>query len=143
MRFEHDHYSRLWSVASRRGRSGFARVWKVKQVKDSSRFKQLVRCCDRRALTFEMALLEVNMIFALEALRFLVEKELLLFNQIVPVGMRSLSMAAKRKAIFAFETFKLSKKKIKKKKKSLHLSSGDWLFCDHHESFKSRFNKYI
>mgnify|MGYP002260080803 CR=1 FL=1 len=25
MRFEHDHYSRLWSVASRRGRSGFAR----------------------------------------------------------------------------------------------------------------------
>ena len=60
MRFEHDHYSRLWSVASRRGRSGFARVWKVKQVKDSSRFKQHVRCCDRRALTFEMALLEVN-----------------------------------------------------------------------------------
>jgi len=90
-----------------------------------------------------MALLEVNMIFALEALRFLTEKELLLFNQIVPVGMRSLSMAAKRKAIFTFETFKLSKKKIKKKKKSLHLSSGDWLFCDYHESFKSRFNKYI
>ena len=105
MRFEHDHYSRLWSVASRRGRSGFARVWKVKQVKDSSRFKQHVRCCDRRALTFEIAPLEVNMIFALEALRL--GKELLLFNQIVPVGMRSLSMAAKRKAIFAFETFKL------------------------------------
>ena len=32
----------------------------MKQVKDSSRVKQQVRCCDRRALTFEMALLEVN-----------------------------------------------------------------------------------
>ena len=102
MRFEHDHYSRLWSVASRRGRSGFSRVWKVKQVKDSSRFKQHVRCCDRRALTFEMALLEVNMIFALEALRFLAEKELLLFNQIVPAGMRYLSMVAKRKHYLCF-----------------------------------------
>lgn len=26
MRFEHDLYPRLWSVVSRRGRSGFARV---------------------------------------------------------------------------------------------------------------------
>lgn len=59
MRFEYDHYPRLWSMVSRRGRSGFARVWKVRQVKDSSRFKQHVRCCDRRALIFEMALLEV------------------------------------------------------------------------------------
>ena len=100
MRFEHDPYPRLCSVVSRRGRSGFARVWKVKQVKDSSRVKQHVRCCDRRALTFEMALLEVNMIVALEALRL--EKELLLFNQIVPVGMRSLSMAAKRKHYLCF-----------------------------------------
>lgn len=59
MCFEHDLYPRLCSVVSRRGRSGFARVWKVKQVKDSSHVKQHVRCCDRRALTFEMALLEV------------------------------------------------------------------------------------
>lgn len=105
MRFEHDRYPRLWSVVSRRGRSGFARVWKVKQVKDSSHVKQHVRCCDRRALTFEMALLEVYkyiyMIFALEALRF-PEKKLSLFNEIVPVGMRYLSTAAKRKHCLCF-----------------------------------------
>ena len=114
MRFEHDRYLRLSRVVLRQGWSGFSRVWKVNQIKDSSQVKQRVRCCDWRALTFKMASLEVTMIFALEALRFS-QKQLPIFIQIVPVAMHSLSMASRRKHDLCFETIQILEKKKEKK----------------------------
>ena len=73
-------------------------------LKDSSRVKQHVRCCDRRALTFELALLEVNkydFCFGSGSIE-IPGKKLSLFNEIVAVGMRYLSVATKRKRYLCF-----------------------------------------